>query len=512
VKTSPGLARRLATSTLHAASGRLASVIVWVLLTPPVLRALGTEGFAVWSLFYALTGYFGAFDFGLAQGTLRAVAAARERGEPGSGGSFASLALAGYAALAIVWLAVTLVFRDAVITWLRVPPSARDATDFAFAAGAGVFFCAGAANTIMAVLQGHGRFDLGNRVLITSALTQGIGIPLALRMGWGLPGLVVTVGAGWILGGVVGLWLVRRSAPEFRWQSVQASLPVLRETVRFGAPLQLATMLTVMHAHLDKFLIPRFVSLAAVTPYELGFRVLGSAVAIPLLMQVTILPAAAALHAGANRARLLELYLRVNRYMLAVAAVTVAVLFAAADRVYAAWLGPGHGDAAFVLRWLSLASAVSFTITVATTIARGVGRTDLELWLGITALALHLGASLVLIPRYGLAGALISIQVGQLVGCTLFLFLLARTLAWPMWRTMFEPLARPLVALVAGIAAGMAIDRVLPHGGGMLPWATLLVVAGVSGGVAALVAFLTRLVDFREARDLVMAARGGTSE
>ena len=61
----PGLARRLAANTLHASSGRVASLVVWILLTPPILHALGPQGFAVWSLFFAVTGYLGDSAGGL---------------------------------------------------------------------------------------------------------------------------------------------------------------------------------------------------------------------------------------------------------------------------------------------------------------------------------------------------------------------------------------------------------------------------------------------------------------
>ena len=40
---------------------------------------LGADGFGIWSLFFALTGYLGALDLGFAQATLRYVSAVRSR-------------------------------------------------------------------------------------------------------------------------------------------------------------------------------------------------------------------------------------------------------------------------------------------------------------------------------------------------------------------------------------------------------------------------------------------------
>ena len=72
-----GFARRLLADTGQATFGRVLSLGVWTLLVPHLLRGLGAEGFALWSLFFALTGYLSALDLGFSQGTLRHVAAAR---------------------------------------------------------------------------------------------------------------------------------------------------------------------------------------------------------------------------------------------------------------------------------------------------------------------------------------------------------------------------------------------------------------------------------------------------
>ena len=49
-----GLGARLARNSFHSASGRVVAILAWLALTPALVRALGPEGFGVWSLFYAL--------------------------------------------------------------------------------------------------------------------------------------------------------------------------------------------------------------------------------------------------------------------------------------------------------------------------------------------------------------------------------------------------------------------------------------------------------------------------
>jgi len=508
MSSAPGLGRRLVVNTLHAASGRGAAMVVWLVLTPPVLRALGPEGFAVWSIFSALTGYFGALDFGLAQGTLQGVAAARERGDLRKGGAFASLAAIGYGVLGILWFCVTLVLREPIMDWLRVPEAVRGAAGFAFLASAAVFTISGLANIGMAIHQACGRFDFANRVLMVLTAQQAIGIPVVLAMHWGLRGLVLNVGLGWLLGLGLSLALLPRAEPAFRWASPREAVQQAREMLRFGGPMQICNVLSVVHTHLDKFLLARLVALAAVTPYELGFRVAIAAGGVPQLLLLAILPAAAAIHAGDQPARLRELYQRGNRYVLAAGATALAVLLGSADRLFAVWIGPGQEASALAMRGIAVAGGIAIATGMGTSVARGIARTDLEAWFAGVALITHVALSLWLMPRFGMIGALVAVVAANLAGATLFLVLLARTLKWPVGRLLLEPCGIPLVAALAGAAASIALDRWLPAAHGAAGWAALALVVALAGGAALAVTLATRFISPRELLHLALT-RGG---
>jgi O-antigen/teichoic acid export membrane protein len=500
---APGLGRRLARNTLHAASGRFAAILVWLLFTPMVLRGLGAEGFAVWALFFALTGQLSSLDFGLVQGTLRHVASARERDQPDEAGAFASLALLGYLVLALLWIALLAVFGDSVIAWLRVPPDQLHAARFALWMGAGVFALAGAANVVMAVAQAHGRFDIANAVTLTLTAQHAIGIPIVMVMGWGVRGLVLNVALGWMLGLALGLILLPRAAPGFRWAGPRRSLQHAAEAARFGGPMQLTAAMWMMNQQVDKFLLARFVALAAVTPYELGARVALSAATFPQMLLGAALPTASALHAAGDLPRLRELHDSLGRYMLVVTAMLMAMLIGSADRLYAVWLGPGHADAAHVLRWLAVAYGILLTTGPASVMARGIGRTGLETWFHVIGLSVHVGLSLWLLPRMGLSGVLIASAAGYLAGTVLFISLVTRTMGWSHFNALVRPHVVPALAAIAGALASLALNGLLPAGNGPLRWALLASVAACGGVVAVAVALLSGYIRAAEVRYLL---------
>lgn len=505
VPASSGLARRLASNTLHAATGRVAGLLLWLLLTPPLYRALGPDGFAVWSLFYALTGYLTALDFGLSGATLRHVAAARARDDERSAGSFATVSLLGYAVLGAVWIALVPVLREPILTFLRVPDVVRGAADYAFLMGAIVFMLTGFGMTLVATLQAYGRFDLANVTTLTATLVQGAGLALCIARGWGLEGVVTSTAVGWLVAIVVGALALRSGASAFAWASPARSLEKLGESVRFGAPLQLANVLAVAHQQLDKVLLARFVALGAVAPYELGLRMATSAATFPQLLMMALVPTAAAFHAGGERARLAELHERANRYVLFAAVIVTAAVLAGAPRLLAAWLGRADEPAALALRGLMLAACAGLAAGVASVTARGVGRTDLEAEFSGVALAVHLALGLWLVPARGLEGALIAVVAGNVVGSLWFLARLAAQLSWPFTRTVVRPLLVPGVAMVVGVLAAAAVDRALPAVEGALAWGGALVVGLVAALACALVALAFRYVEWAELRRLAGA-------
>lgn len=505
MSTAPvrGLGRRLVTNTLHAASGRVAAIILWLAITPFVLSALGASGYAIWALFYALTGYLSAFDLGLSQIVLRFAAAGRGA-RADSAGAYATLSLLGYVVLALLWLAVLYGFDTHLLGWLRIPLEWRSGARFALFAGPLVFLLSGVANVGMSLAQAFDRFDLSNQALLTLSLVQGLGMTLALARGMGLAGLIAATAVGWIACAVLIHVRLISQLQGFRWGSLRDAGAVLGSAMRFGGPMQITNGLASLNIQMDKLLLTRLVSLVAVAPYDLGSRVALTVSTIPQLLLLAVLPESAALHAAGDTTRSQSLYDRGSRYYLAATVVVLAPLAAAAPRLLAAWLGAPQPDAASALRWFVLAVGSSLLTGMGTTIARSVGRTDLEMWFAVVAVTVHLTLSLLLVPNIGLTGACIAIAAGNTLGAALFMVLFAKAVRWDL-RQVIAPLFVPMVASFAGLVVGFLLDPAL----GSIPatrfwrWVGVVVVGGASLATVAGVLLVSGYLRWQEALQLL---------
>jgi O-antigen/teichoic acid export membrane protein len=494
---------RLARNSLHSASGRVVAMLAWLVLTPPLVHALGPEGFGVWSLFYALSGWLGAMDLGFSQVALRFGAAARSRDSGTESGEYATLAVVGYLVLGAVWLGLVLLWKDPALDLLRITGGARVLTAQAFVAGAFVFTASGIANTTSAALQAWDRFDLANGVTLTASLAQVAFLAWALVSHAGLTACLTAVSGGWAVAVVAGVLLLARGAPAFRWGSPAAARRRLAAALSYGLPLQAANAMGVAHQQVGKLLIIRMVSLAGVVPYELGLRVTAACFTFAQLALVAVVPEASVLHARDQFAQLEALHRRAGRFVTAAAAVLTASLVAAAPALFTAWLGHADDAAALALRGLAVAAYAAVVGGVSGAIARGAGRTRLELEWSAVALVLHAALGALLIPRMGLAGALVAIAIANVVAGVWFALRLAHALGWRAGRIVWEPYAVPALAVAAGAWAGERASSAVA-----VPWLAL-----ISGGVLAGAVALALLFAFRHVRaeELVSLARRGAA-
>ena len=498
-----GFARRLLADTGQATFGRVLTLAVWTLLVPTLLRGLGTERFALWSLFFALTGYLNALDLGFSQGTLRHVAAARARGDGREAGEFALVGLVGYLVLGAAWLALTPLLREPVLDLLRIGAAYRAEAAAAFTLGPVAFACAGTALVMSTSLQGWGRFDLANGVTVSSVLVQAGGALWSLHQGWGLLGVIRFAVLGAVVATLIGALLLRLGAHGFAWGTPARALRRVREAMAFGGPLQLANILGVAHQQLDKLLLSRYVALALVSPYELGLRtstVLGS---MPQQMLLALIPAASGLHATGDAAGLRAAYDRAGRWVMAITAAVGAGFLGGAPRLLVAWLGTPPEGAELCVVGLTLAMVAAMTTGTSTAIARALGRTRFEAEYSGVGLGVHIVLGIALVPRYGLMGALIATVTANVLASAWFVFRFGRVTGWGFGSVFLRPTLQPLAVLAVCAVLGRQLANHLPEAAGLVGWVWALVGAAIPALAALVLLFATGFLPIAELRALL---------
>lgn len=466
-----GLGRQIARNTVLGWVGRFVSVLGWTLLAPWMLRTLGAERFGLWSLLSVFSSLALTFDLGL-QGALTKFVAEQRAGD----GSAQATPEGGVRVLLGMGLALYVLLGAillAAAAWLQTPLLDFFKLSGAIRADAGVALVIAAAATLAlnlsqyggALLGGLQRLDRWSQIAMVGTIVQIAATVAALRMGGGVPALLAVSATVNLAVALVAALLAARIAPGLRpawsgWSRAHAA-----RLGGFSFALQIISVGLLLQFQLDKVLFGRWVGLASVAEYELAYRVAFGVWTVPALLLPPLLPAVAHLHAAGDRDGVIALLRRATRYVLAVALPIAAGIVALSPAVFAAWLGPGHADAARAAAALGVVLAFTILTGVASAVVRGIGRPGLEAEYFVIAAAVHVPLSLLLIPRLGFSGGLLALVISGAVGPLWFVWRSHRALGLSLAQECRERFAPPIFAAIAGGVAGGVLSHFVSGAG-----------------------------------------------
>lgn len=508
------LAGLLVRGTLAGAIGRAVYVAGWFALAPTMLRTLGPERFGFWAILSAVSGAFTTFDLGVGQALTKFVAEFRALGDERSRRGVFTIGAGLYVGAGLAWAALLALGRGSVLAFFHVPADARPEMGAALLVTAAGSFALSLLAFYGSALAGLQRFDLWNGVTVAVTLLQLVGVAAALLTGRGLVAVVAVQAIATALGVILCAAFVRRLDGALRLDASAATRALWARMTRFGAALQVINLGVLAQFQLPKILLGRLVSLGAVASWELGARVGLTAWSVPLLLAPPLVPALSHLDSVGDRDRLLRLYDRASRYLVGSGVVIGGALIALSPPLFRAWLGSGQADAARVGQGLGALLALNILTTPGCLVARGADRPWMEARYHLLAALLHVAIGFAIIPRLGVAGALVAVWLAIAAGTAWFLASYHRWLGVPFgaWlrRIALPPLAAAALGAAAAWLAGAGVQRLLPGDSRALALVTLAAGAALYGTVACGLLVAMRWITLAEVAGVFGSLRGGS--
>jgi O-antigen/teichoic acid export membrane protein len=468
--------RRFARNAGIVVLARVWSIALWILITPIVLHHLGPERFGVWSLLFLLSGYLSTFDLGLGASVVKFTAQHAATEDWDKLRTTLAQITRLYLALAVVWILAVFVGSHWILDWLKILPQDRSEVRFAVLTSAVIFAFANLVSVGTGLLNGLQRMALANGIMTAASIPQLILLLGGLSMGFGLYAVVASTAVYWLIIGASTLIAVRRVAPRSGWPSWRGE-GESGGWFRFSSAMQIVSVLHLTQQQMDKIFLTSWIGLAAVTQFELGFRVANAAQSLPVMVLIPLVPALADLHGRGDLERLRRACRRGTTLLFAGAAALAACGIPASPLAVRAWVGSAYPESGLLAQWLMAGFAVNLTTGVGTSAVRGAGRPGLEMIPVCVALLVHVTASLLLIPRFGSVGAGPAFLLGMTVWATLFSLRFARWLGDPARVLLVPPLLRSVAAFVPALLAGMWVAAHWPS-----QWQTgrMLLLAGAA--------------------------------
>lgn len=453
---------KIARNTLANALGRFWSMAIAFILMPYIVNRLGDERFGIWAFLGVFVGYFAVVDLGISPAVIKYVAAYYtsrdfERLNRAVNSAFVAMALL-MGTLCLLGVA----FSRPFLHLLKISPQNYSEAWFALIGFFILMIGQGSLSVFQGVLNGLQRMDLMNLISIGTSIPYALSVVLFLGHGYGLPGLIYANAITFALNLVLTVACAQRICPHYRLNPLMFDWTMMKGLLSFGLQMQLNSLGALVCWHGDKIMIGFFLTMAKVTAYELGYRLAMTARTVPSFLFMGLMPAAAEVHAKEDREQLQRMFDLGSRYLALFVFPSMIFLMLTAPMVMMAWMKELRPESILAARMLSVGFLVNLLGGVGTSMARGMGRPDIETRTLPLQFLINFGLCIPLILRLGFLGPLIATPVST-IAATVYVFYLFHaqlhlSLKSFLQRGVVVPALGSLFACAVTAISGMAIS------------------------------------------------------
>jgi len=418
-------------------------------LTPFLIAKLGTEHYGLFILLMSISGLMGIMNLGLNEATLRFVAYHYSRRDLAGinrviDATFSVYLLTGFLAWLVLFLS-----SSWVVTLLALSPSDHESAVklvrlVAFNVGLGFI-----SSTFLSIPQALQRYDIHTRLRIAQSLFHITGTVFILLSGYGIHGLVLWSIATSLFTAFISFVAAKWLIPRIRIVPLP-SKEGLKEIFSYGIFSLISQVLGIVWKQADRFLLGIFISPSAVAyltvPHTLVFRAMTAA-------NQTGSALFPRFSTTSNQAEIRRLYLSATWTMLRITVFIFVPMTVLIPDFLRLWISPEFSQkTAFIGQIIAVSSIVRGAFIPYEALWRGIGKPQYITKLVVCTALTSIITNLVLIHKYGLAGAGYCYAITPLWGLGAIWITWRRVLGQQTFRPLLRVFVLPLVLSVACLA------------------------------------------------------------
>jgi stage V sporulation protein B len=282
------------------------------------------------------------------------------------------------------------------------------------------------------VFTGYEKMHLYSTAITIQATVKATLGPALVVLGYGALGAVLGTTIAYVTAGVIGtvffyqtIYKKTSNTPKTHQTNNKNTL---KGMIKYGLPLSLSAIIVGFLIQFYNLMIARYATDAAVGNYNIAinFVVLITFFAIPITTM--LFPAFSKLNPQTEHETLQQVFQYSVKYASFLVVPAAAIMISLSEPVIATVFGQQYTQAPLFLALYSVfyLSTLLGYLSI-TQLLNGLGKTALNLKLTLTQLAIGLPLALILVPIYGILGALITIIVAPLPLTVLGLWYLKKT-------------------------------------------------------------------------------------
>jgi O-antigen/teichoic acid export membrane protein len=399
---------------LHAVwSGTAARVLTSALTLislPLALRYLGTERYGVWATITTTAVWINLLDLGIANTLTNHISRGYALGDKAYAARYFSNALlltTGFATT--VGLAAIGFFHR--INWtalFNVGPQVNSTeVEHTVAIAAGLMLLSLPCGLAAKVLAGYQELHLSNYATAGSAVASVCGLALGVALHVSMPVLfLMSVGCLTFTSLATLLLVALWHKPWLTPRSSLIDLSAIRDLVNSGWSFFLIQVAAVAVFSSDNLVVSHYLGASEVTPYSVTWRVVGLAAVLQSLIFPALWPAYAEAYANRDFSWIRRTFAITMKGTMALNLLFVIVMVLFGRELITMWAGSSAVPGLSLLLAMGLWAIINGFMSVESCLLAALNRTREQAVLSITAAAVNMGLSLLLVRHIGSLGVI----------------------------------------------------------------------------------------------------------
>jgi O-antigen/teichoic acid export membrane protein len=444
-------------NTLFSIAGNWFLLLLNFILIPFIIRKLGVELYGgAWIIGAIVLSFIGLIDFGIGSACTKYIAEYYSKHDFRAINTVVSTGITFSFIISGTLAGVSFLMGTEVITMLGVPQNIHSEAYFVFTTAMLILVLVNTATPISVIMIALQRMDISNIVVVATSILNFSMSLIVLHLGWGAKGLILGNFAVQLFSVSWMIWWAKKLFPQLHPRLINVDRRVMKQLFHFGGNLQLSRLAQLLVSPFDKIVALRFFGPSASAFYEITVKMSSLARSIPLVLASALLPAASELDANKETTKITLLFERGSKYMIILGLLVTGFIFTETRLILSTWLGDTidkHGIETITLlvRILLIGYFINISTGAASSIAAGIGKTNLERKMGIVLFIASPTLLLVLPKITGFYGIPTAITISLCIGSGYYMYLFCSSINRQVshfWLLFVKPMSSLMIAII----------------------------------------------------------------
>jgi O-antigen/teichoic acid export membrane protein len=407
--------RLILINNISTASRLIAFLAVSFVMTPFLVKTLGTTLYGLWAMVQSALGYFTLMNMGMPSAVMKFVAE--------SSGKEDRLAISEVITAALVFYGIIVLIGGIILAGLlawgiplfHMKTNEADVVWIILLILGIDMLCTFAGSVFHGVLTGYQRFYAANSVDILCTLIGGVAVYIMLSHGYGIKAMALITLFMNVLKWLIIAGLVFFRYRFFSFAEISFNPGQFWRMVSFGTKSLFAIIAGRIHYGSDALIIGAFLTPAMVPFYLIPANLINYSRSFLLSITQSFLPLFSHLEAKGDNASMTTIYLQYTRLTLLVFLPLLVMLSFFGETFMGLWMGPEYARIGGpVILLLTISLAFSGIQPLSERLLTGTSRQGVLVWTGFAAAAVFLITGLLLVRQHGLTGLATAFLISSL--------------------------------------------------------------------------------------------------